>query len=61
MRGALAALADRFRRGPASERPAAPEPLPASMAEGAGDFQSRLDEARERLRREIPPPAPDEE
>lgn len=60
MRGALAALADRFRRRPPSERPAAPESLPASMSDGAGDFQSRLDEARERLRREIPPPADEE-
>jgi hypothetical protein len=31
------------------------------MARGAEDFQARLDEARERLRRDIPPPPPDEE
>jgi hypothetical protein len=31
--------------------------LPETMAVGADQFQTRLDEARERLRREIPPPA----
>ena len=56
----LAALAARFRRRPAAERPAAAEPLPPSMADGAAGFQARLDEARERLRRDIPPPADDE-
>ena len=61
MRSPLAALAERFRRRPASERPPAPEPLPRTMALGSGQFQTRLDEARERLRRDIPPPPPDDE
>jgi hypothetical protein len=61
VRGPLAALADRFRRRPASERPAAREPLPRTMALGAEHFRTRLDEARERLRRDIPPPPPDDE
>ena len=54
MRGPLGALLERLRGAP--ER----EPLPPSMADGAGEFQARLDEARERLRREIPPPEDDE-
>jgi hypothetical protein len=41
--------------------PPAAEPLPASVADGAESFQARLDEARERLRRDIPPPPPDDE
>ena len=61
MRSPFAALAERFRRRPADERPPAPQPLPAEMADGAHDFQARLDEARERLRRDIPPPPPDAE
>ncbi len=61
MRSPLAALAERFRRRPAAERPAAPEPLPRDMAVGAGEFQARVDSARERLRRDIPPPADDAE
>ena len=61
MNNPLSALAARFRRSPAAERPAAPEPLPASMADGAPEFQARLDEARERLRRDIPQPADDPE
>jgi hypothetical protein len=56
LRSPFAALAERFRRRPAAERPAAPEPLPERMADGAADFQARLDDARERLRRDIPPP-----
>ena len=60
MKGPLAALAERFRRRPAAERPAAPEPLPEAMSDGAGAFQARLDEARERLRRDIPPPSDEE-
>jgi hypothetical protein len=56
LKGPLAALAERFRRRPAAERPAAPEPLSAETARGAGEFQARLDEARDRLRRDIPPP-----
>ena len=50
----LAALLERLRRGDEAPR------LPRTMALGADDFQSRLDEARERLKRDIPPP-PDEE
>ncbi|HEX8120153.1 MAG TPA: hypothetical protein VF549_02700 [Solirubrobacteraceae bacterium] len=61
MRSPFAALAERFRRRPAGERPPTPEPLPARMADGAADFQARLDDARERLRRDIPPPADDGE
>jgi hypothetical protein len=30
------------------------------MATGADEFQARLDEARERLKRDIPPPGDDE-
>ena len=51
----LADLLARLRRSPE------PPPLPASMAEGAGAFHARLDEARERLRRDIPPPADEQE
>jgi hypothetical protein len=29
------------------------------MGKGAGEFQRRLDEARERLRRDVPPPPDD--
>jgi hypothetical protein len=61
LRSPFAALAERFRRRPAAERPAAPGPLPRAMADGAADFQARLDTARERLRRDIPPPADDGE
>ncbi len=64
MRGPLAALSDRFRRRPADERErerdATREALPRTMALGAEPFQSRLDEARERLRRDIPPPSDEE-
>ena len=55
MRLPLTALLDRLRR----PEPAAP-PLPGSMPDRADDFQARLDEARERLRRDIPPPPDDE-
>ena len=51
MRSPLRAIVERLRGEP--ERPA---PLPRTMALGAEDFQTRLDEARERLRRDIPPP-----
>jgi hypothetical protein len=60
LRGPLAALAERFRRPPPGERPPPREPLPRTMALCAEPFQSRLDEARERLRREIPPPPHEE-
>ena len=50
----LAALLARLRGG--EETP----PLPPDMADGASDFQTRLDAARERLRRDIPPPEDDE-
>ena len=55
MRGPLGALLDRFRRAPEQ-----PPPLPRTMGLGAEEFQTRLEEARERLKRDIPPP-PDEE
>ena len=57
LRSPFAVLAERFRRRPADEIPRAAEPLPAAMADGAEHFQARLDDARERLRRDIPPPA----
>jgi hypothetical protein len=53
-------LLARLRRSGERDRPAAPAPLPPSMAAGADEFQARLDEARERLRRDIPPPDDDE-
>ena len=57
MENPFAALAARLRRRPAAERPAAPSPLPETVADNAAAFQARLDDARERLRRDIPPPA----
>jgi hypothetical protein len=59
MRSPLALIAERFRRRPPQRRET--PPLPASMGDGAEDFQARLDSARERLRRDIPPPPDDEE
>jgi hypothetical protein len=59
LRSPLAALAERLRRRRPGDpdAPATPSPpLPRTMALGAQEFRSRLDEARERLRREIPPP-----
>ena len=60
MRGPLAALTDRFRRRPEGERDEPREALPRTMALGADEFQTRLDEARERLKQDIPPPPDDE-
>ena len=57
MRGPLAALLERLRRR-AGDDP--PPTLPRTMALGADEFQTRLDEARERLKRDIPPPPDDE-
>jgi hypothetical protein len=37
-----------------------PAPLPPAMGDRAEEFQARLDEARDRLRRDIPPPDDDE-
>jgi hypothetical protein len=61
VRGPLTALSERFRRRPEDERGAPREALPRTMALGAEPFQTRLDEARERLRRDIPPPPADDE
>ncbi len=62
MRSPFAALAERLRRRPAEERPRASASLslPEDMDRGAPEFQRRLDEARERLRREIPAPSEEE-
>ncbi len=60
MRSPFAALAERLRRRPAAERPRASLSLPEDMDRGAPEFQRRLDAARERLRRDIPP-QPDED
>ncbi len=51
----LGDLLARLRRSPEP-----PPSLPPSMADGAEDFQARLDDARERLKRDIPPPDDDE-
>ena len=53
VRSPLRAFVERLRGEP--ERKQGDRPL-ACMADGAEEFQTRLDEARERLRREIPPP-----
>jgi hypothetical protein len=62
VRSPFAALAERLRRRPAAERPraSASPTLPEDMDRGAPEFQRRLDEARERLRRDIPPPPDDD-
>ncbi len=62
MRGPLAALSDRFgkRRRVTAAPPGGRAPLPPDMARGAAELQARLEEARSRLKRDIPPPPPDE-
>jgi hypothetical protein len=60
--GTLGALAGRLMgRSPDSpERPPAPA-LPEDMDRGAAELHARLEAARERLRREIPPPEDEDE
>ena len=62
MRGPFAALAERFgrRRRDSDGGVAVPPPLPDDMAVGAAELQERLEQARDRLRRDIPPQPDDD-